>query len=182
MEGDVRGGGEVESIEDSWPEEVVSIEALAVEPYPDLESWVRAVAALHAPMTPLLGRRVARFNSRVTNRITRPLARRLPGFGVVEHSGRRSGRRYRTPVNVFRTGPSYVIALTYGVESEWVKNVLAAGGCELVMRGRRQRLTAPAIVHDESRRLVPPPVRPVLRLLRVADFLRLEDAGSPLSQ
>jgi hypothetical protein len=55
-------------------------------------------------MTPLLGRHVARFNPRVTNRITRPLARWLPGFGVVEHAGRRSGRRYRTPVNVFRSG------------------------------------------------------------------------------
>jgi hypothetical protein len=36
-EADVRRGGEFESIEDSWPEEVVSVEALAVEPYPDLE-------------------------------------------------------------------------------------------------------------------------------------------------
>lgn len=133
-------------------------------------------------MTPLLGRRMAWFNSRVTNRVTRPLAGWLPGFGVVEHAGRRSGRRYRTPVNVFRSGAGHVIALTYGVESDWVQNVLAAGGCELLTRGRRHRLTAPAVVHDERRRLVPPPVRPVLRLLRVADFLRLEDAGSPLSQ
>jgi deazaflavin-dependent oxidoreductase (nitroreductase family) len=133
-------------------------------------------------MTPLLGRRMAQFNRRVTNRITRPLARRLPAFGVVEHAGRRSGRRYRTPVNVFGSGPSYVIALTYGVDSEWVKNVLAAGCCDLVTRGRRHSLTAPAIVHDESRRLVPPAVRPILRLLRVADFLRLQDAGSRLTE
>ena len=69
-----------------------------------------------------------------------------------------------------------MIALTYGTESEWLQNVLAAGGCELVMLGRRHRLTAPAIVHDERRRFVPPPVRPILRLLRVADFLRLERA------
>jgi deazaflavin-dependent oxidoreductase (nitroreductase family) len=123
---------------------------------------------------------MAWFNRHVTNRITRPLARLLPGFGVVQHAGRRSGRHYRTPVNVFRAGASYAIALTYGVESDWVQNVLAVGGCDLVTRGHRHRLTAPAIVHDESRRLVPPPVRPVLRLLRVADFLRLEDAGSPV--
>jgi hypothetical protein len=36
-EADVRRGGDFESIEDSWPEEVVSVEAVAVEPYPDLE-------------------------------------------------------------------------------------------------------------------------------------------------
>jgi len=120
---------------------------------------------------------MARFNRGVTNRLMRPLARQLPGFGVVEHSGRRSGRRYRTPVNVFRSGDSYVIALTYGVEAEWVQNVLAGGGCELITRGRRRRLTAPAVVHDDDRRLAPPPLRPILRLLRVAEFLRL--AGAP---
>jgi deazaflavin-dependent oxidoreductase (nitroreductase family) len=125
---------------------------------------------------------VAWFNRRVTNRITRPLASWLPGFGVVEHAGRRSGRPNRTPVNVFRAGASYVIALTYGVESDWVKNVLAARGCDLVTRGHRHKLTAPAIVHDERGRLVPAPVRPILRLLRVGDFLRLEQADSPLSQ
>jgi hypothetical protein len=31
------GGGEFEAIQDSWPEELVSVEAVAVEPYPDLE-------------------------------------------------------------------------------------------------------------------------------------------------
>ncbi|MGH2976604.1 MAG: hypothetical protein ACRDLL_17330 [Solirubrobacterales bacterium] len=36
-EAEVRGGGEFESIQDTWPEEVISVEAVAVEPYPDLE-------------------------------------------------------------------------------------------------------------------------------------------------
>jgi len=36
-EADVRGGDEFEAIQDSWPEEIVSVEALAAEPYPDLE-------------------------------------------------------------------------------------------------------------------------------------------------
>lgn len=36
-EADVRRGDEFEDIQDSWPEEIVSVEALAVEPYPDLE-------------------------------------------------------------------------------------------------------------------------------------------------
>ena len=35
-EAEIRSG-EFESIEDSWPEEVVSVEALPVEGYPDLE-------------------------------------------------------------------------------------------------------------------------------------------------
>lgn len=36
-EAEVRGGEAFEAIQDSWPEEIVSVEALAVEPYPDLE-------------------------------------------------------------------------------------------------------------------------------------------------
>jgi hypothetical protein len=36
-EADLRRGDKFEDIQDSWPEEVVSVEAVAVEPYPDLE-------------------------------------------------------------------------------------------------------------------------------------------------
>jgi deazaflavin-dependent oxidoreductase (nitroreductase family) len=82
--------------------------------------------------------------------LTRPLARRLPGFGVVVHRGRKSGRRFQTPVNVFETSGGYVIALTYGADSDWVKNVLAAGGCELITRGRCRQLTSPEIVRDKN--------------------------------
>jgi deazaflavin-dependent oxidoreductase (nitroreductase family) len=119
------------------------------------------------------GRRMAAVNRRVTNRAIRPLAPRLPGFGVIVHTGRRSGRTYRTPVNVFRIPGGYVVALTYGADSEWVRNVVAAGGCELETRGRRQHLEHPEFLHDEMRSPVPPPVRPMLRLLRLADFLQL---------
>ena len=59
-----------------------------------------------------LPQRLARFNRVVTNRVAFPAARRVPGFGVVLHTGRRSGRSYRTPVNAFRTRDGYVIALT----------------------------------------------------------------------
>jgi deazaflavin-dependent oxidoreductase (nitroreductase family) len=120
-----------------------------------------------------LPRSVARFNSHVTNPVTRRFAGRLPGFGIVTHVGRTSGCTYRTPVNVFCDGDRYVIALTYGAESDWVRNVTAAGGCELHTRGRTVRLTDPRIVVDPSRRLVPSPLRPVLRLIRASDFMLL---------
>jgi deazaflavin-dependent oxidoreductase (nitroreductase family) len=95
------------------------------------------------------------------------------------HTGRKSKHRYETPVNVFRAGDVYVIALTYGRESEWVRNVLAAEGCELITRGRRMRLTSPEIRHDERQRLVPRAIRPALRLLRVADFMQLRAQPRP---
>lgn len=116
---------------------------------------------------------VARFNRRVTNRVATPVLRRLPGFGVVHHVGRRSGRNYRTPVNVFEVDGDYVVALTYGPQTDWVRNVVAAGGCELEVRGRLVRCTAPRLEHDPKAARIRLPERPVLRLLGVTEFLRL---------
>lgn len=122
-----------------------------------------------------LGRRVAVFNRHVTNRVLGPVAGRLPGFGIVVHTGRRSGRSYRTPVNVFRTDQGYVIALTYGPDADWVRNVIAAGGCELELRGRAVRLTEPRLLHDERRGQVPWLPRRMLTIAGVSDFLDLTD-------
>ncbi len=120
-----------------------------------------------------LPRAVARINRRVTNRLLTGLATRLPGFGVVIHIGRRSRRQYRTPVNVFRRGDRFTIALTYGLNADWVRNVLAEDGCTFETRGQTLRLSRPQLFHDESRHAVPPPVRLVLGLVNVNDFLEL---------
>jgi deazaflavin-dependent oxidoreductase (nitroreductase family) len=122
-----------------------------------------------------LPKSLARFNRHVTNRVLGPVARRFPGFAVVSHVGRRSGRVHRTPVNLFRDGDRYVIALTYGSDSQWVRNVLAAGAVDVETRGRRLRLVAPQVVHDAQRSLVPAPIRPLLDLVRVSDFMLLRD-------
>lgn len=121
----------------------------------------------------VLSKRVAEFNRKVTNRITGPVADKLPGFGVIAHTGRKSGRRYRTPVNVFAVPGGYVVALTYGPDADWVRNVLAAGECDLATRGGTEHLMSPEVVHDPSRQAVPWPARQVLGLVGVEDFLRL---------
>ena len=121
---------------------------------------------------------VARFNRSVTNRILGPVAGRLPGFGIVVHRGRTSGREYRTPVNVFKRRGGFAIALTYGPESQWVKNVLAAGGCQIETVGRRYIVTNARLVRDPSRRGVPPLVRAVLGLANVEYFLLADQQTS----
>ncbi|MFZ0199524.1 MAG: nitroreductase family deazaflavin-dependent oxidoreductase [Candidatus Sulfotelmatobacter sp.] len=121
---------------------------------------------------------VAAFNQRVTNRITRHFAGRLPGFGILTHKGRRSGRIYHTPINVFKTRDGFLIALTYGREAEWVKNVLAARGAQLETQGRHYDLSAPEIVHDPSRKNFPPVVRSVLWIIGANDFMQLTSSGA----
>jgi deazaflavin-dependent oxidoreductase (nitroreductase family) len=124
-----------------------------------------------------LPRRLAKINLVATNRVLGPPARHLPGFAVVSHVGRRSGRTYRTPVNLFRRGDGYAIALMYGAESQWVRNVLAAGAADVETRGRRLHLVDPRIVRDPARSFVPRPVRIPLRLANVDEFMLLERDG-----
>jgi deazaflavin-dependent oxidoreductase (nitroreductase family) len=119
---------------------------------------------------------VAAFNLAITNRVTRPFAPRLPGFGLITHVGRKSRRLYRTPVNVFRTSDGFMIALTYGQDAQWVQNILAAGGCRLDTRGAVYQLSAPVVVHDPSRARFPFPVRIILCIIGATDFLQLSTA------
>jgi deazaflavin-dependent oxidoreductase (nitroreductase family) len=118
---------------------------------------------------------LARFNRSVSNPLLALAAARLPYFGVLLHRGRVSGRPFRTPVNAFPVPGGFVVALTYGSATDWARNVLSAGGCEMVHRGQRLRLIAPRLLgRDEGRSQVPVPLRPVLDLLGVDTFLRLE--------
>jgi deazaflavin-dependent oxidoreductase (nitroreductase family) len=116
------------------------------------------------------------FTTRVFNPMSRRVAGQLPGFGLLSYAGRKTGRRYRTPINVFHDGVFYVFALTYGSEVNWVQNVLAAGGAELRTRGRDIRLVEPELLVDRGGRLVPLPVRLFLRLNRVTEYLRMRAA------
>jgi deazaflavin-dependent oxidoreductase (nitroreductase family) len=122
-----------------------------------------------------LPRSLARFNRRVTNRVAGKVAAWAPGFSIVEHRGRKSGRTYRTPINVFRRPGGYAVALTYGPGAEWVRNVLAAGEAILEKDGRRLRVANPRVVHDRRRRFVPPVVRAVLGLIGADAFLLLDE-------
>jgi hypothetical protein len=108
---------------------------------------ISILAILLAPILLIRFRKrwVAAFNLAVTNRITSRFADSLPGFGILTRSGRKSGRVYRTPVNVFRVPEGFLIALTYGRESEWVRNVVAAGGCKLETRGVQYHLSSATI-------------------------------------
>jgi deazaflavin-dependent oxidoreductase (nitroreductase family) len=118
-------------------------------------------------------RSVARFNRRFWNPLVLRVAGHLPGFAIVRHVGRKSGRVYRTPLNAFRTDGGYIIALTYGAESDWVKNVLAAGSCELFTRGRWMHLSDLRIEIEPGKGRAPLPVRLALSLFRASQYMRL---------
>src|SRR5438445_5371502 len=91
-----------------------------------------------------LSRRVARFNKLINNRVQGIYAWILPPWAVILHRGRRSGRPYRTPLLAFRRDRTLIVALLYGEESDWLRNMKSGGG--LVRMGRTYELSAPRVV------------------------------------
>jgi deazaflavin-dependent oxidoreductase (nitroreductase family) len=124
-----------------------------------------------------LPRGLARANRLGLNRVVRRVAPFAPGFGLITHRGRRSGREFTTPVNVFPFEGGVRVALTYGPQADWVRNVLAAGGCTLRRRGRTLELVGPRVVRDPAATGTPPFVRAVLHRIDVQEFLDLDVAA-----
>jgi deazaflavin-dependent oxidoreductase (nitroreductase family) len=70
-------------------------------------------------------------------------------YSIVRHVGRTSGRAYQNPVSAYPLGDGFVIPVLYGTQSQWVRNVMAAGrftlrtkGCDYLLE--RPELIAPA--------------------------------------
>jgi deazaflavin-dependent oxidoreductase (nitroreductase family) len=64
----------------------------------------------------------------------------------IRHVGRRSGRTYTTPVSARRSGDMVVIALTFGNQSDWSRNVRAAGGASIRIEGEDYDVTRPQVM------------------------------------
>ncbi|WKG04483.1 nitroreductase family deazaflavin-dependent oxidoreductase [Mycolicibacterium sp. HK-90] len=89
---------------------------------------------------------LARLNRYVTNPIQKLWAGWAPLYGILEHVGRKSGARYRTPLSVFGTDEGVAILLTYGPNRDWLKNITASGGAQMRRHGRTIQLADPRVV------------------------------------
>ena len=125
-----------------------------------------------------LPRWVALANKRFTNRLVEPIMRRFRFYAVIHHRGRTTGTSYRTPVYLFTDDDASYVALTYGSNADWLRNVLAGGGfCEA--GGTTRALTEIEVVgREEAWGHLPRLVRLFLRTLRVEDFLRFQQQTS----
>lgn len=120
--------------------------------------------------------------ARSMGRLTRPLAGRrfFPLWAVLRHRGRRSGREYAVPVAVRVTADGYFIPLPFGERTQWMHNVVAAGGCTVRWRGEDLVMADPAIVGiDKAASAFPAALRRLLRAAGVQQFIRLRAVGDP---
>jgi len=126
------------------------------------------------PPPSLLRSRVARVLTRIANVVLAPIARQgwIGPWGIVEHTGRRSGRHYGTPVAILRAGDRLVIPVPFGLGTQWVQNVLAAGGATLRWHGRAVPVTDPRVVAwQDVKPLVRRSLGLIVRLTRVRDMI-----------
>jgi deazaflavin-dependent oxidoreductase (nitroreductase family) len=146
-----------------------------------MTATVRQTRALRARAIPDSGPRfggVLWRLSRSTSALTLPLAgkRWNPIFAVVEHRGRRTGRRYAAPVAARRTEGGFMISLAFGAQVDWHRNLLAAGGGVIRWRGRAFRVTAPERITTNTALAAFHPVqRLLLRIGGVDGYVRVRD-------
>jgi deazaflavin-dependent oxidoreductase (nitroreductase family) len=122
-------------------------------------------------MTPMRGYANRRMLNRAGRAGTRPAA-------LVSHTGRRSGRVHVTPVAAWLNGEVVVVSLTFGNQSDWVRNVVAAGRCSIQLDGRAYEATHPEFLTGKQARAFYLPVssrleRASFRLLGVRQFIRM---------
>jgi deazaflavin-dependent oxidoreductase (nitroreductase family) len=119
-------------------------------------------------------KRIRSFNKYITNPLLRRFANASRGpFAVVHHVGRRSGKPYETTIMIWQMGADFVIALTYGPDVDWYRNLVAAGHGTLLWHGKRYAIEKPEPI-DRTTALpaFPTTFKPLLRLLGVQHFLR----------
>ena len=115
---------------------------------------------------------IARINRIGLNRVTRLFAGRLPPFALIRTVGRTSGKEYSTPIMVFRHESGFMICLTYGEATDWLRNMRAAGWAELMLGGTVWTIAEDRLIHDAARHQpLPWLVRQILTLMRVQEFL-----------
>jgi deazaflavin-dependent oxidoreductase (nitroreductase family) len=114
----------------------------------------------------MIWRRNPRIGTAFMNSVLNPtlLQRGLAGGGrseiaMLEHVGRRSGIKRLTPVHPEVTARGFRIIAPLGTQSQWARNVIAAGHCRMQVHDQVFELDEPALVDADQATDVPWPIR-----------------------
>jgi deazaflavin-dependent oxidoreductase (nitroreductase family) len=131
----------------------------------------RFVRSVFGPLTGLLNPVILKLAGR----------RHVRFAAQIQHTGRRSGRRYVTPASARLAGDTFFIPLTFGNSSDWARNVRAAGSCTIRLNGTDYRAVRPRFVDrdqamQEGRTAFSRVERGMFRALGIRQFLLLQRA------
>jgi deazaflavin-dependent oxidoreductase (nitroreductase family) len=131
------------------------------------ERVAQSLAGTLDPAGPSL---IVKVVMRPMTKILNPLIVKLAGrrhfhmAAQIRHVGRRSGRTYTTPVSARRSGDTVLIALTFGNQSDWSRNVRSAGGGTIRIDGEDFDVTQPQVMsRQEAKPLVQSAFSPLER-------------------
>ena len=127
------------------------------------------VRVVMAPLTKLLNPIVATLAGR----------RHFPMAAQIHHIGRRSGTRYVTSVGARVHDGIVLIPLTFGNQSDWSRNVYAAGECTVRISGTDYHAVVPQFIMSGQAAPMLQPLfgaaeRSFFRLLGIQQFMRLQ--------
>ncbi|MDQ1287088.1 MAG: hypothetical protein QG622_653 [Actinomycetota bacterium] len=119
---------------------------------------------------------IRRFNKHIVNPVMLKLAGRRHWYAAaLHHVGRRSGRAFVTPLVVQRVDGGLLIPLPYGNDVDWLRNLQASGTATIVDHGRTSAVGNPQLITaEQALPLVPPKRARVWRLVKIAEFVRVE--------
>lgn len=99
-------------------------------------------------------------------------------YSIVRHVGRTSGRAYQNPVSAYPLGDGFVIPVLYGTQSQWVRNVMAAGRFTLRTKGRDYLLERPELIAPaQALAAYPALLRRIMRSQQIQSFVWAHRAG-----
>jgi deazaflavin-dependent oxidoreductase (nitroreductase family) len=84
------------------------------------------------------------------NPFSRLVAGHVPGFGLLETRGRRSGRVYHTPVSAHREDDVVWLVAEHGARADYVKNLRAQPHIRLRLGGRWRSGRATVLPDDDA--------------------------------
>jgi len=128
---------------------------------------------------------IARIVLRPMTKMLNPLILKLAGrrhfrmAALIRHTGRRSGRAYTTPVSGRRSGDIVLLTLTFGNQSDWARNVRAAGGCSIRIDAQDYDLTRPRfLTRQEAKPQIAAAFSPIeragFRMLGIRQVMHLD--------
>ena len=119
------------------------------------------------------------YHKHVTNPVwVRFFAGRSASSALLHHVGRKSGKAFVTPLTAHKSEDTIIIPMPYGTETDWLRNLQAAGQGVVELDNRSYSVDEPEVVPvDEVMPLLSPMVARIVQLHETEKALRLHVAG-----
>ncbi len=121
------------------------------------------------------------FNKHMLNPVMMHMAGRKHWYaGVIEHTGRRTGKAYATPVVAESVNDGFIIPLPYGTRVDWLRNVQAAKKATIRLHGETYKAVDPQIIDaTTAAKQLKPRRRRAFDRFKIESYLKMRPEPAP---